>query len=61
MTKSDQQNIIGCLETIASLAGKSTSDHRTLAINTMVILKALNSLFEKEGLETVESLFTSQD
>ena len=57
MNDQERENIIGCLRTIAGLAGQSTEDHRGLARNTKVVMDALDILFKKEGLEPIGNLF----
>ncbi len=57
MTKEEQDNIIKCLESVGELAHNCTDDNRGVARLLLVVLNALNLLFEKEGLEPVKELF----
>lgn len=55
LSERERDNIVGCLKTVSWAAGKAldaqgSGGHRTLAIQAGYVLKALNILFENEGL-----------
>ncbi len=57
MTKQEQDDIIQSLKTISECAGNYTTDHRTLAQHTLIVLNALNKLFEQENLPPIKELW----
>lgn len=57
MDNRERENIIGCLRTIVHLAGEATEAHRDLALNTKVVMNALDLLFKEKGLEPIGILF----
>lgn len=59
MTNNERKNIIGCMRTVVLTAGQGTQAHRDLARNTMVVVGALDLLFQKEGLEPIGNLFSA--
>lgn len=60
MNKSEQLDVISSLRIIVACASKATTDNRTLAKHTLIVLGTLNKLFEKEGLEPVGDIFINQ-